>query len=581
MSSRYEYCAQLLALDSCAETSKASLPKILNKVVTPLKVHAWERELAAHPDQEFAAYILKGIKQGFRIGFNRSSVQLRCRQGNMHSASEQPEVVENYLQEESRAGRVIHIPSQKEAEELGIHYSPFGVIPKKGKPDKWRLILDLSAPEGHSVNDGISKELASLSYVSVDQVVSAIRQRGRGSLMAKMDIKHAYRNVPVHPKDRLILGMQWKGSSFVDAALPFGLRSAPLLFTAVADAVQFIMEKWGVGWVAHYIDDFITVGSPESTECTENVRLMHSICDQLGLPIELSKDVGPSSILTFLGIELDSNRLELRLPREKLQQLRSNLAAWRGRKAGRKRDLLSLIGSLSHACKVVRAGRSFLRRLIDLASTAKCLDHYVRMNLEARADVEWWVRYAESWNGISMMHIGQEVPPEVTVTSDASGTWGCGAYSGEHWFMLKWSGSLADYHITIKELIPVVIAAVLWGQSWRGKSILIQCDNMAVVHIINQGSSKNKVAMHLARCLSFTSAMFNFHLSAQHIKGADNTLADALSRDNLPLFHSLHPQAEPVPTPIPAAILDPLVLLEPNWTCRNWTEQWTSIFKMV
>ena len=548
--------------------------------MTPLKLHTWGKELAAHPVQELADYILRGIEQGFRIDFNKSSIQLRCQRGNMHSASEQPEVVEDYLQEELRAGRVIRIPSQKEAEELGIHYSPFGVIPKKGKPNKWRLIIDLSAPEGHGVNDGISRELASVSYVSVDKVVSGIRQQGRGSLMAKMDIKHAYRNIPVHPKDRLVLGMQWKGSSFVDATLPFGLRSAPLLFTAVADALQFIMEKRGVCWVAHYIDDFITLGRPGSTECTENVRIMHITCDQLGFPIEPSKDEGPSTIITFLGIELDSNRLELRLPQVKLQQLKSNLAAWRGRKAGRKRDLLSLIGSLSHACKVVRAGRSFLRRLIDLASAAKRLDHYVRINLEARADVEWWVQYVELWNGTSMMHIGQEMPPEVTVTSDASGSWGCGAYSGEHWFMLKWSGALSDHHITIKEMIPIVLAAALWGQSWRGKSILIQCDNMAVVHIINQGSSKNKVAMHLARCLSFTAAMHEFHLSARHIKGADNILADALSRDNLPLFRSLHPQAEPFPTPIPAALLDPLILLEPNWTCRNWTEQWTSIFKM-
>ena len=147
--------------------------------------------------------------------------------------------------------------------------------------------------------------------------------------------------------------------------------------------------------------------------------------------------------------------------------------------------------------------------------------------------------------------------------------------------MLKWSGSLADNHFTIKEMITIVIAAVLWGQSWRGKSVLIQCDNMAVVHIVDQESSKNKVAIHLARCLSFTSATYEFHLSASHIKGADNILADALSRDNLPLFHPLRPQAEPFPTPVPTALLDPLVLLEPNWTCRNWTEQWTSIFKMV
>ena len=270
--------------------------------MTPLRLQAWRKELVGHPDRDFVDYILCGLEQGFRIGFNKQSVQLKCRQGNMLSASEQPEVVENYQQEELRADRVICIPSLEEAKELGVHYSPFGVIPKKGKPDKWRLIVDLSAPESHSVNDGISRELASLSYVSIDNVVSGILQQGRGALMAKINIKHAYRNIPVHPMDRPLLGMRWKGASFIDVALPFGLRSAPLLFTAVADALQFIMVRRGVRWVAHYNDDFITLGSPGSTTCVENVWLMHITCDELGFPVEPSKDEAPPPSLLFLAL---------------------------------------------------------------------------------------------------------------------------------------------------------------------------------------------------------------------------------------------------------------------------------------
>ena len=92
-----------------------------------------------------------------------------------------------------------------------------------------------------------------------------------------------------------------------------------------------------------------------------------------GLPVEPDKDEGPATTITFLGMELDSVALEIRLPQEKLSQLKAVLASWRGRKVCRKRDLLSLIGLLSHACKAVRAGRSFLRRLIDLSTIAKHL----------------------------------------------------------------------------------------------------------------------------------------------------------------------------------------------------------------
>ena len=80
---------------------------------------------------------------------------------------------------------------------------------QKNRRGKWRLVIDLSSPDGHNVNDGISKELASLTYnMSVDYVVRGLLQRGRGALLAKMDIKQAYRNIPVHPQDRLLLGMR-------------------------------------------------------------------------------------------------------------------------------------------------------------------------------------------------------------------------------------------------------------------------------------------------------------------------------------------------------------------------------------
>ncbi len=76
--------------------------------------------------------------------------------------------------------------SDKEAQDLRVHCSPFGVIPKKSNPSKWRLIVDLSSPKGKPVNDGIPKELLSLSYVSVDDVVHQILKLGRGAYIARI-----------------------------------------------------------------------------------------------------------------------------------------------------------------------------------------------------------------------------------------------------------------------------------------------------------------------------------------------------------------------------------------------------------
>ena len=86
--------------------------------------------------------------------------------------------------------------------------------------------------------DGICKELCSLSYVRVDDIVPVIQRLGQGTLLAKLDVQAAYRTVPVHLDDRHLLGMVWKGRIYIDTTLPFGLRSAPKIFNSVADALN-------------------------------------------------------------------------------------------------------------------------------------------------------------------------------------------------------------------------------------------------------------------------------------------------------------------------------------------------------
>ena len=126
--------------------------------------------------------------------------------------------------------------------------------------------------------------------------------------------------------------------------------------------------------------------------------------EETATPVEEEKSEVPTTMLTFLGIGIDSSMLEMRLPAEKFAKLRESVTKWRGKKACKERDLLSLIGSLSHVCKIIKPGHSFLRRLIDLAKQVTDLNHFVRLNVEVRSDIEWWFPSAESWNGVSIIH---------------------------------------------------------------------------------------------------------------------------------------------------------------------------------
>ena len=125
----------------------------------------------------------------------------------------------------------------------GVHISPLGLIPKKNKPGKWRMIVDLSSSRGSSINHGISSDVASLQYTSVDDLAALVKSKGEGSYLVKADIQEAYRMVPVHPEDQHLLGVEWNGAVFIDKFLPFGFQSAPKIFSAVADALLWILTK--------------------------------------------------------------------------------------------------------------------------------------------------------------------------------------------------------------------------------------------------------------------------------------------------------------------------------------------------
>ena len=199
-------------------------PKAAN-ITTPLKHSRWQLYLLNHPDTALIKFFVNGITQGFRLGFNSPLSSLTSAQRNLGGALQHPDVVEEYIAEEINQHRVIG-PLPKAAVPKA-HISRFGVIPKRHTPNKWRLIVDLSHPPGRSVNDGIPKTLCSLSYVTVDTAIQYILQMGPGALLAKMDIKHAFRLLPVHPADRHLLAMSWKGNNSSTPAFHLGYDLLP------------------------------------------------------------------------------------------------------------------------------------------------------------------------------------------------------------------------------------------------------------------------------------------------------------------------------------------------------------------
>ena len=557
---RYRYVQDLLALEACTGTYPSPLWPVCP---TPVRLDNFCPSLHQHPDQEFARYIHQGFTRGFRIGFNRAMVQLRSSSINHPSTRASPGVVESNIQAEVEAGRLVGpLPlSWKQV----LQCSPLGLVPKT-QPGRFRTIVDLSSPRDHSVNSGISEEICSVSYATLDDAVGLIKRLGPMTQLVKMDLKDAYRMVPIHPHDQHLLAIVWGNNVYVDRCLPFGLRSAPKIFTAVADALAWGLYLRGVRYLLHYLDDFLFIGAPGTEEAAMAARIATEGFQSLGVPIASHKTEGPSSCITFLGIVVDTRACQLRLPEEKLRRLQGMMLEWQARKSCTRKELESLLGHLSYAARVIHPGRVFLRELFTLLPLATRPHHRLRLNCRARADLAWWQCFLQSWNGVSFLQIS---PPTVHVYSDASGAFGCGAFSiAAGWFQLQWPESWQEVAIAVKEMLPVVVAAALWGHGWSGMHVALHVDNMAVVSILERHSPKDTSLAHLLRCLCFYASIFKFEFSASHIPGQQNIAADALSRNNLTLFSLLYPQ---VPhSPVPRIIQRLLLHSPPDWSSQAW-----------
>ena len=428
-----------------------------------------------------------------------------------------------------------------------LRCSGLGVVPKKDCG--WRVIYHLSAPHGSSINDYIDPDQFSLHYCTIDSAIKIINRLGPGALMGKIDLKNAFRLTPVRKQDWNLLGIHWQSKWYFDKCLPFGLRSSPALFNRLANALEWIMHhNYHVTHIIHYLDDFFTAGPPNTNTCQSNMDAMARACSVINAPTKPEKTEGPSTTITFLGIQLDSMTMQASITAKRKEELLVAIADILTKRTCTKQQLLSVIGKLAFTCKVVPPGRIFLRCLIDLSTTVGPIHHHVTLNSEARADLSWWKQFLPDWPGSSLLLESHwSLAPDMELYTDASNR-GYGAFWAGKWLSTTWPPAQQGLSIAWRELYAIVVACSTWGKHWKRKRILFHCDNAAVVDVWRKGSCKCPKLMILVRTLFFLVARENYHVSIAHIPGVQNHIADHLSRLSIQKFRLSAPHADTWPT---------------------------------
>ena len=199
---------------------------------------------------------------------------------------------------------------------------------------------------------------------------------------------------------------------------------------------------------------------------------------------------------------------------------------------------------------------------------------------EFRADIRWWKAFAAVWNGAAILTILEQ--DCLSLVSDASGSWGCEAWHDTHWFQLEWSTITQHWNVAVKELLPIAVAAVIWGRRWRGRQVMVQRDNAAVVVVVvNSKYSKDRRMMHLLRCVFFAEAYNNFKLAAVYLPGTQNVLEDDLSRGKLHSFRARFTASDASPSSTPSSLLQWLSRTDLDWTSPNWIQLFSTTVARV
>lgn len=533
-------------------------------IKTSWNIPAWEHELSFENDFPLKAYIEYAVKNGVLIVDNYADVpSYECK--NYLSATTDPAFtfLNDLVHKELKQNRLILSDQPPHC----IH--AMGAVPKKG--GGWRPITDCRRPLGYSINNYMQTTFKEFSFSTVDEVCRLVTH---GCYMATVDIDSAYRTVTVSPSHWKYQGLRWPVNGhdayIMDTSLCFGLKCAPYAFNQFSNFVKRCLQRRGFVSVISYLDDYWVTGS-SFEECQTVQMTLIEILGSLGFLVSFKKCSTPSTCVTYLGIEFDSVSMSIALPKEKLDAMIGEFRFFHGKSRATIKQLQRICGIISHASKVIKGGRTFSRRMLDLLKGLPPTKKRVRLSNEFLKDLNWWESVSIKFNGKELI-IPYNNGEGLTLITDASkngygylygDTWQAGFYntsllpeghedllqSHHHWQNV--TVKLEENNINILELIPVWLCIQSHEAEWSNQHVVCYSDNSQVVAMINKGTSSSPVAMNLIRAIFWSSAIHNYHLTARHVRGVDNAVADSLSRihekglsslDNLNLCCSRNPE---------------------------------------
>lgn len=505
-------------------------------LVTRLNVPFIEHMVKNSPHEK----IVKYLKFGWPLGHNGTTIPNEPKR-NHKGVTEFLEQTMQYLQSEKEKNRILG-PFDEKVFRGKNGISPLNSVPRKNDSRR-RFILDLSFPKRRGINDGIDKDVyqgeeVKLKYPTVDDLAQLILNRKAANpdadvLIWKRDLKSCYRQFQLCPGSVHLVGYKFNNKYWYDLVLAMGSTSSAQICQKITDMVSFVFKERYDDELKNFLDDFFSANVEDGARAS--FESLKELLDTMGIEESPEKACPPATQMVVLGILFDTVTMKISLSEEKLIELTRELEQWRQKTTCSMRQMQSLVGKLNFASSVVRSGRIYMARLINLLRNKK--SHWagqLALSPENLNDIQWWIEHVQLYNGVAMESLmvnKKWEAPANTWSSDSSGT-GLGGWSFKtgHFFHYEFDETLQQNDINSLECLALVLCVRKWSDMCRGKRVLVYCDNQTTVTIINSGSAKSRFLQACLRELHHLCALNSAELRAIWFKTTDNDIADVLSR---------------------------------------------------
>ena len=367
-------------------------------------------------------------------------------------------------------------------------------------------------------------------HFKMDTFESAVNLLVKDCFMVSIDIRHAYHTIPIAEEHQKFLRFIWKEKIFQYTCLPFGLSSAPRIFTKVLKPVFARLRMLGFVNIS-YIDDILLMGNSEN-DCNVNVQHTKLSLEKLGFVINENKSIfKPTKEIVFLGNIINSESMTVELTKEKKDTLYAECKSLFEKNQAKIREVARIIGLIVSSFSAVDFGPLHYRilereKIIALRDAHGNFEQFMNITEEMKQELSWWME-----NVHKQIRIISRGNPEITIKTDAS-LIGWGATTGNQETSGRWTCEESTHHINYLELLAIFMALRSFSDRVRNKFVRIMSDNTsAVSYINNMGGIKSDACNSVAMDIWYWCVENNVWIVCTHIPGKENIDADRLSRE--------------------------------------------------